>query len=191
MSQFFGPVFDRKDYAGFWRRSAALTVDCIILITVYVCISAYWYEVLPGSWVTETVAVNVEFGLFLFVLAYGFLFCLTDRGTIGYRIVGIRYAHMRSQDPDAIQILYRSAVTILMIRSMFLIDHLWVLFDPCKQTWHDKVSGFYVIRRKAQPIGTQQVAQSIVSCLALSFLVWEPLPAARPVQALTHDRLPG
>ncbi len=188
MSQLVGPAFDRKDYAGFWRRNIALFVDFLIFVTVYVCVSEFWYDLVPESWWTVDVAVNVEFGLFLFVLAYCFLFRLTRGGTLGYRVVGIRYAHMLGDRPGATGLLYRAAITVFMIWGLFIVDHFWILFDERKQTWHDKVSGFYVVKRKAEPIGTQQIVQRIVNFMMLSFVVREPLTPERPMDSPPRDR---
>ncbi|HKQ47349.1 MAG TPA: RDD family protein [Phycisphaerae bacterium] len=187
MNQLVGPVFDYRDYAGFWRRSIALVIDFLILIIIYLCAAEYWYDLVPESWWTATVAANIEFGLFLFVLAYLFLFRLTQGGTPGYRLVRIRYAHMFNEKPTMLQRSYRAAITMFMIWGLFVIDHFWILFDERKQTWHDKVSGFYVVKCKARPMGTQQVVQRIVNFMMLSLVVWEPKGLARPVVCQSRD----
>jgi len=33
-----------------------------------------------------------------------------------------------------------------------LIGYLWMLWDPEKQTWHDKVAGTYVVPTSAYPV---------------------------------------
>jgi uncharacterized RDD family membrane protein YckC len=33
-----------------------------------------------------------------------------------------------------------------------IIGYLWMLYDPEKQTWHDKVAGTFVVPTSAYPV---------------------------------------
>jgi uncharacterized RDD family membrane protein YckC len=97
----------------------------------------------------------------------------TTRGTLGYRVMGIRYAYMLDERPGPGTILLR-ALAALALMWIFLLDHLWILFDEHKQAWHDKLTGFYVIKKNAQPTGRRRMQRQIIGIMGYSFLVWEP-----------------
>src|SRR5687767_6912953 len=105
MSKKIGPIYDRKDYAGFIRRSLALIIDFIILAIVSIAVSWIWYCTAPNEWVTEN---QIAIGLLIMWFVYMIGFRMTANGTLGYRIMGIRYAYMLSEKPPMLAILYRS-----------------------------------------------------------------------------------
>ncbi len=109
-----------------------------------------------------------------FALLYSLVFRMTPRGTLGYRTVGIRYAHMLSDRPAWTALAYRAAIALFLLW-IFALDHLWILFNRHKQAWHDKVAGFYVVRTNAQPIGTRRVVRRVINFMMLTFVVWEPV----------------
>ncbi len=94
-------------------------------------------------------------------------------GTPGYRIMRIRYAYAFDRRPSFLAILYRAGMAVFLML-FFLLDHIWILFDPHKQAWHDKVSGFYVVKCDAKPTGTRPVRRRYINFMMLTFPVWEP-----------------
>jgi uncharacterized RDD family membrane protein YckC len=166
-----GPVYAKADYAGFFRRMLALLLDlCILLLTwsvpaIIVCLVYPQAMHAGGRWL----------GLALLVLglAYFFIFRLLERGSPGYRLVGIRYAYVLPGRPSKLWIVLRS-LWALFLTMFFGLNHIWILFDPRKQAWHDKLSGFYVVRRRAQPISMQPIVQRLINFMGYTFIVWEP-----------------
>ncbi len=173
MSLIDGPVYERGDYAGFIRRTVALVFDFLFLVFLYVVVPECWYEFAPAEWVTDESYVWVYYGLFLFAVAYCVGLRMTTGGTLGYRVMRIRYASMFDEKVTWMSVSYRALITIFLLWT-FAFDHLWILFDKHKQAWHDKVSGFYVIKCKARPKGTQQVERRLINFMMLTFPVWEP-----------------
>ena len=179
MNQQTGPVFAANAYAGFWRRTLALLLDAFILTALWTGVTVG----LTGNASIEEVVANGDqwmigvglFGGLLYLVAMR----LTDGGTLGYRIVGIRYAYMLSGDPDLLTRIYRAILAIVLLW-FFSLDHIWILFDERKQAWHDKVSGFYVVKRNAKPLGTTRVGKRMTQFMGLSLPIYEPLdmPAA-------------
>lgn len=185
MSEGIGPVYYPQDFAGFGRRTLALLIDGLFLLPLYLFLPDLWYYLAPDQWVTLESYVWIEFGVFLFAILYCFGFRLTTNGTPGYRIMRIQYAYMLGGKPTWLSVLYRAAITLFLLWS-FGLDHFWILFDERKQAWHDKVSGFYVVKRGAKPRGTQRIVRRIINFMMLSFPVWEPaeeLKTVRPVPA--------
>ncbi len=173
MSERLGPIYSRDAYAGFLRRTAALVIDGIILLGFWAAAPELWYAAAPAEWVTEASYAWLHYFLLIADLAYLLGMRLTEKGTVGYRIVGIRYAYVFSGKPILTMLAYR-AVLALFLTWFFALNHIWILFDERKQAWHDKVSGFYVVKRNAKPIGTGQVVRRVIEFMMLTFEVWEP-----------------
>jgi hypothetical protein len=91
----------------------------------------------------------------------------------------IRYQSVVEGRPLLLARAYRSTLAFVFMFAFLalFLDHLWILFDERKQAWHDKMSGFYVIRNKARPIGSTAVQQRVINFMGLTLFVWEPLDA--------------
>ncbi len=182
MSGQLGPLFDRKDYAGFWRRSLALLID-LVLWNAFVLVEML---ALAGLYVPESAVPAVEavasMVAFLVLVAYNLAFRMTTRGTLGYRIVRIEYRFVLDRPAPGYMRAYRAFIAVWLMM-IFGLDHLWILLDPKKQAWHDKVSGFYVVKRGAQPVGRQHVSQRVVNFMGFTFFVWDPTGEPESVSA--------
>ena len=188
MSQEFGPNYDRRDYAGFVRPTAALVIDTVTLIAFYAAVMMGWDSLAPVGWMSEAAYGWITAGWYLFSFGYMFGFRFLERGTPGYRIMRIRYAYMFSRKPTMAPIMLRSLSAVFLMW-FFALDHLWILCDERKQTWHDKVSSFYVIKRSAQPIGTRRIVQGVTNILGLTFICNEPAAGdAVPHSALRTEK---
>ncbi|MBN2562325.1 MAG: RDD family protein [Phycisphaerae bacterium] len=179
MAQIIGPVYDRDDYAGFTRRTIALTIDVLILAGFHYALGEALIHLAPDDWFTEDgwltdeASIWYEFSFWPIAILYLFGFRLSCYGTPGYRIVGIRYAYILGDKPSFIAVVYRAAIALFLLW-FFGLDHIWIIFDARKQAWHDKVSGFYVVKRKAVPVGTEPVNHRVIHFMMLTFPVWEP-----------------
>ncbi|MCP4251251.1 MAG: RDD family protein [bacterium] len=173
MSEHVGPIYDRQAYAGFFRRTTALVIDGFLLAGVWIGAPWIWYCAAPAGWVTTGSYYWVSFGVMVMALAYLIGFRLTTNGTPGYRIMGIHYAAVLSGNPAVSSLLFRAVLAIVLMW-FFALDHLWILFDERKQAWHDKVSGFYVIKRDAEPVATGRIVRRVIEFMMLTFVVWEP-----------------
>jgi uncharacterized RDD family membrane protein YckC len=133
------PAAGAVDHAGFWIRFAGAFIDGIILAVVQGILGA----------------IIGDLGrLLTFALAGGyFTFFHSTKAaqTIGQRAVGIRLADADTGggiDPG------RAAIRWLMSYvSAFavLIGYLWMLWDPQRQTWHDKVAKTFVVYTRSHP----------------------------------------
>ena len=173
MSQAIGPIYDRRDYAGFIRRTTAHVIDAAILFAIFAAVLLGWYGLAPAGWATDTANRWIEAGWCLFSFGYMFGFRFLERGTPGYRIMRIRYVYLFSRKPTRTAIMLRSLSAVFLMW-FFALDHFWILFDERKQTWHDKISSFYVIKRAAQPIGTRRIVQGVTNIFGLTFICMEP-----------------
>ena len=178
MSELRGPVFAKQDYAGFPRRMLALLVDFLLMHAVLAAaLTSYVISTYLSSGIPEEPDARVMFWLcgawLVFAVTYNFVFRLFENGTLGYRLIGIRYAYMLNGRPDKFWVVTRSLWAVFLT-GFFALNHLWILFDPNKQAWHDKLGGFYVVKKSARPIGEQRVNRGYIGFLGYNFIVWEP-----------------
>ncbi|UCD28674.1 MAG: RDD family protein [Planctomycetota bacterium] len=173
MSVKVGPVYETKDYAGFFRRSSAIVIDLFFLLVLYDVVVWGWYYFAPTVLVTQKSYIWIDIGWIIISFIYLIGLRFSVKGTLGYRIMRIRYAYILWEQPTLLTIAFRSLAAVVLLL-FFALDHIWILFDKRKQAWHDKLSGFYVVKRKAQPIGEQEVVQRVINFMMLSFVVWEP-----------------
>jgi len=179
MPEMIGPVFARRDHAGFIRRTAALALDFVLLCGAYglmvaaleYCSPDAWHD--DEGWLLDEVVVVYSFSFCVLAVIYTLGFRLSTYGTPGYRIMRIRYAYALGGRPSLLAILYRAGMAVFLML-FFCLDHIWILFDPRKQAWHDKVSGFYVVKCSAEPIATRPVRREFINFMMLTFPVWEP-----------------
>ena len=173
MSELVGPIYTSDDYAGFVRRTAALAIDAVILLAALVVVAITWHTIVPEEQVTDRAIGRIFSGWILACFAYQLLLRLGVKGTLGYRLVGIRYAYMLSERPSWTALAFRSVVAVFLLW-LFALDHFWILADERKQAWHDTLAGFYVVKRRAEPRGTQRVVRRVINFMMLTFEVWEP-----------------
>jgi uncharacterized RDD family membrane protein YckC len=174
MSKRFGPIYAKNDYAGFVRRTIALVLDILLLGALWNVASYGWYYLAPDDWITHRAYRIIDTSWYLACAAYLFGMRLLVRGTLGYRVMGIEYAYMLAERPTRMALAFRAALAPLLLW-FFGLDHFWILVDKRRQAWHDKVTGFFVVRRHAQPVATTQMVQRTIHFMLLTFIVWEPI----------------
>jgi uncharacterized RDD family membrane protein YckC len=136
-------------YAGFWRRFGASFLDGILLyilmfallLTVYGTIylddpSAYWG---PASLVIS----------YLMPPCLIVMFWIKKSATPGKMAIAATIVDARTGGkPTTKQFVIRYLAYGLSTVSLGL-GYLWIVFDPRKQAWHDKLADTVVVRRKA------------------------------------------
>lgn len=137
-------------YAGFWWRFLAVLIDGIIIgIPLNILAAALGL----GSSSSGSGSFNYSVGgggslltTVLFLLYEVLTLTYWNGQTIGKKICGVRVVNAATG--GAVN-LGQSVIRYLMkIVSGFvlLLGYLWMLWDPNKQTWHDKVAKTYVIK---------------------------------------------
>jgi uncharacterized RDD family membrane protein YckC len=120
--------------AGFWRRFAALVIDSILLgIVDFVLrkifsVSLYYVGSLIVNWGYYTALEGSERGASVGKMALGIkVLDFNSGGRLGYG-----------------KALIRTIAKILSAIPIFL-GFFWMLWDPEKRTWHDKIAGAVVV----------------------------------------------
>ena len=132
-------------YASFWRRFLAVVLDGII-----VSIPANIFAAILGSGLIVTGGGGVHFrsgsGLhtIFFIVYEALLIAYWNGQTIGKKAMGIRVVSAGGA-PVPVGMAFARAVMKIVSGMVLLLGYLWMLWDPNRQTWHDKVAQTYVV----------------------------------------------
>jgi len=113
--------------AGFWLRMLALAIDALIVLVVS---SAFYAQ--PK--------------LSLVLLAgYGAVMWRFRGTTIGGIVFGIKVVRLDDRPVDWPTAIVRALASFLSLFAAGL-GFLWIIWDPERQAWHDKIAGTVVVR---------------------------------------------
>jgi uncharacterized RDD family membrane protein YckC len=127
--------------AGFWRRFAAAFIDGLILaIPNAIFLAAFSYEVAN--------LLSLILGIAYFTYFEG---GLTGQ-TLGKRALGIRVIDFKAGGPIGYGRGLLRYIARFLSAIVVFIGYLWMLWDPEKQTWHDKIAGTVVVPVDAYPV---------------------------------------
>jgi uncharacterized RDD family membrane protein YckC len=125
----------QANYSGFWRRFLAALLDGFIVGSVGALLSG----ATGGS--SAVGLINVVIGVAYYAYLEG-----TRGQTVGKMAVGVRVVDVDTGEMIGIaRGIGRYFARILSGLALGL-GYLWMLWDPRKQTWHDKLARSIVIR---------------------------------------------
>jgi uncharacterized RDD family membrane protein YckC len=127
--------------ASFSRRFAAVFLDGIVLGVV-----GRVLEAIAGRSVGALVAL--AFG----IAYYGYLEGSPSGQTIGKRALGIRVIDLQGSGPIGFSRGVLRYFARILSTIALLLGYFWMLWDPEKQTWHDKIAGSVVVPVGAFPV---------------------------------------
>jgi uncharacterized RDD family membrane protein YckC len=115
-----------ENRAGFWIRMAALLLD---LVLVGIVLSVIHME---------------HHGMLLFLAGYGAVMWKLRGTTVGGIVCGLRVVRLDGRAIDWPTAIVRALGAFL---SMVVVGlgFIWVVFDPERQSWHDKIAGTVVV----------------------------------------------
>jgi len=123
-------------YAGFGKRLLAVILDGIILSLPAVGLGfAFSFGSSGGSGPNILLAIVYE----------ALLIALWNGQTIGKLAMGIRVVTADGQ-PVPVGMAFARAGMKIVSGAALGLGYLWMLWDPNKQTWHDKVAKTYVVK---------------------------------------------
>ena len=123
-------------YAGFGRRMIAVILDAIILSIPAVCL---------GFASSSGKAGGSGSNILVTILYEGLLIALWNGQTIGKLAMGIRVVTASGAPVPVGKAFARPGMKLVSCVALGL-GYLWMLWDPNKQTWHDKVAKTYVVK---------------------------------------------
>ena len=148
----------RGMYANFWLRAAARLIDTVLMVAIAYGIYVSFIDLIlrdnptNGQLIVDRLKDAVPaLALMIWVLVYSPLMEATG-GTLGKRIVGIRLVDDKTHEtPDFRYCMARTWVyLVLFVLAIVpsIVSCLAVWVTPKRQTWHDKLTGMVVIKRK-------------------------------------------
>lgn len=164
--------FKPEDYASTPRRLTALLIDTIVVFLLFLVIGNIVVRMtVPADVLKSTTAEQKEalkkeaapiLGYLLLSLIgpatlYHIALRKTRGGTLGYRVAGIRLVNPFGQPPNIKTLLKRFLVAVPTCM-FFAIAYTPSRKQPKRQAFHDQVAGTWLIRRRAEPAGSAQLA---------------------------------
>lgn len=142
-----------SQYAGFWSRFLAVLIDGIILGVVNVLLGS-----ILGTTGLNKSNENLWLGQLLsFALSVGYYVYYQAKAgqTIGKRTMKIKVVTASGTTPSMMTFFLREIIGKIISALVFCLGYLWMLWDPRKQTWHDKIASTFVIKVGNQPAPSQ------------------------------------
>ena len=145
-----GLYFRREDYASFWLR---LLIDIIdVLLVGGVCLlqsMVLWVSFPPNRTLVDLILASWAVTIFCYFVVLKW----SKLGTVGYRIAGVRIIGLDGRPPTFLTLALRLLFVPLGPLNP-LLDLLWLSGDTHRQSIHDKLAHTYVVKRRAEPVGT-------------------------------------
>jgi uncharacterized RDD family membrane protein YckC len=162
---------DEEGYAGFWARFAAYLIDAIIVglfgLPARIALETGSTKIeecsLDGSGNIDPsgdvyglceVPTGTTWAIFAVLALIGFVAGIVyyaklegDSGqTVGKRALGIRVVDARTGGSIGVGRGVGRYFGRMISGLVCLLGYLWMLWDPEKQTWHDKMTTSYVVK---------------------------------------------
>jgi len=143
------------EFAGFWRRLGAYTIDAVVLVAIFSSLKPFN---LPGSdplwqfsfmtndsvWLTKFENLLSPNAIILSGLFFVALWVWRGQ-TLGMMVAGVKVIRTDGSAIDIGHGILRYLGYIVSIIPLFL-GFIWIAFDSRKQGWHDKIAETYVVK---------------------------------------------
>ena len=153
-----GVFYAPPDYAGFIQRLVVIGVDLLLLLVIL------WV-----MWLPFQTHPNAYFWTTFATISWIYLTLIKSSklGTVGYRLTGLKIVNLRGERPSVIRMTFR---LLLWLFGPFnvLFDLVWQWADTERQTLRDCLSGTYVVRANAEPVGSGSLYLARYSALGLA-----------------------
>ena len=128
------------NYIGFGPRFVAWLVDVIVLVVVAGVLGALLGLLGSSSgWLTNFAGLIISIGYFVFYQEYA-------GQTLGKKAMGIKVVDYSGGKPSYMTFFLREIIGKFISGFVFGLGYLWILWDPKKQGWHDKIASTYVVK---------------------------------------------
>jgi uncharacterized RDD family membrane protein YckC len=121
------------------RRLAAIVYDCVLLLAVLFAATA---ALLPFSGGEAISSGNGLYTAYLLIVSFGYFGWFW---THGGQTLGMRSWHLGLEGADETAVTWRQALLrffgALLSWLALGAGYLWLLADPERRTWHDRLSG--------------------------------------------------
>jgi uncharacterized RDD family membrane protein YckC len=130
--------------APLWRRGAAWLIDLAIKLVLIEFVFLF-----AGVDVSARFALSALLPAQALAHGYNWLFW-TQGWTPASRLLGMRIVRVDGAAPGMRRGLVRVAGSVLSEVPLFL-GYIWAIWDPRRQTWHDRFAGTFVVTSSVDP----------------------------------------
>ncbi len=139
------PAYAYGNYATFLQRVVASIIDGV-LVGLGLGVLAIVAGLFSSEFITVILTLlGLYFSIWYYVNAHG-----TTGQTIGKRAMGIRVVATDGSRISRKRAFARLLVSMVETGMAYVLvgflGYLWMLWDPNKQTWHDKIASTYVVQ---------------------------------------------
>lgn len=176
------------NYAGFWRRLLASSVDGTIEVLLTWGL-AFSLGLNPFDETKTTSQTIYQVISFIITAAFSILFWVNYGGaTPGKKLMAIKVVHGEDDKP------LNYSVAIIRYFGYFVsliplaLGYIWVAFDSKKQGWHDKIAGTYVVKTDKSPrtgLAIFILILSIIGFIIVMVINYKTTPHKTEVQKTT------
>ena len=126
------------------NRFVAFMIDLVILIVLNSIITTAFFAFFRDNIVGNG---DVHYVVIVFIISaiYFFQYLPSSGQTPGKSIMGIQVIKTNGEIPTVTDTFFRNLVGYFIGTLFVMIGFIWVLFDPRKQAWHDKLANTYVV----------------------------------------------
>jgi len=144
-------IEEQIEYAGFWIRLLAASIDTILL-TIFISVPLTLMYGVRGYW-TGGAGFLGFWDLFLGYIAPVIVtvwFWVRFLGTPGKMLLGLRVVNAKTMSALTVWQAIGRYLGYILSTIIFFMGFFWIAFDRRKQGWHDKLAGSVVIKKPAQ-----------------------------------------
>ena len=127
------------------KRATAMGIDFIVMMLFIMAIDYESWQHIQTMQEALEWSSKITVSYMLIAVIYHAFFTALYGATVGKMLMKIRVISLYSGGtPNSAESINRSVVRIIS-ESIFGLGFLWGVFDPYKQTWHDKTAKTLVI----------------------------------------------
>ena len=128
------------EYATFGQRFLAALIDAFLFIALTLVVSLLFGGD-SMSYSSNLVSLLSWFYFVFMDVKYGY--------TLGKKAIGLRVQNIDTgENLDWLQAILREVVGKFLSSLVLFLGYFWMLWDPKKQTWHDKLGKSVVVKAK-------------------------------------------
>lgn len=139
---------ERYEYAGFWLRFAAMIVDTIILMLIFIPIGIILGLMMPEMFIDYGTTRYIWLDWSIQVIGIVFvIFCwMKFAGTPGKRLLKLKVLDAETGSHLTLGQAIIRYIGYIPSTLILCLGFFWVIWDKKKQGWHDKLAKTVVVR---------------------------------------------
>jgi len=133
------------ELAPFGKRLFAYVIDDMLISIIFVII--LWTPIQNAQSIEEVAAIVNSVWLYMVMtqILYHTWFVWQYGASLGKIAMKIKVVEIETMEQPRLAIAFNRAVFRIISGMIFYLGFVWALFDPARQTWHDKTASTLVV----------------------------------------------